>query len=202
MSALAVGLTGGIASGKSLAASRFEALGVPLIDADVVSREVVQPGTPALRDIAQEFGAAFLTAAGELDRRRMREHVFADPAARKALEAIVHPRMFERLRQWLAEQNAPYCVLSAAILLESGMRSLVQRVVVVDADPATQLARLLGRDGISAELAQAMMAAQASREVRLAAADDVLRNDGTAAALLLEVDRLHRRYLALAGHPS
>lgn len=198
MGSLAVGLTGGIASGKSLAAERFEELGVPLIDADQVSREVVQPGTPALRQIAHDFGKDFLTATGELDRRKMREHVFADPDARHALEAIVHPHMFERLAQWRAAQAAPYCVLSAAILLESGMRTLVQRVLVVDADPAVQLERLRGRDGISEQLAQAMIAAQAGRETRLAAADDILRNDGTPEALLSEVDRLHRRYLELA----
>ncbi|HVT37120.1 MAG TPA: dephospho-CoA kinase [Nevskiaceae bacterium] len=198
MPRLVVGLTGGIASGKSLAADRFVALGVPVADADQASRDVVRPGTPALTEIAREFGAEFITPAGELDRRRMREHVFSSPAARHALEAIVHPRIFEQLRLWRDAQSAPYCMLSAAILLESGMKTLVQRVLVVDAEPAAQLQRLVGRDGIGEELGRAMISAQAARETRLAAADDVIRNDRDPAWLLQQVDRQHQRYLQLA----
>lgn len=196
---LTVGLTGGIASGKSLVCAQFEALGVPVLDADQVSREVVAPPSPALDEIAQRFGREFLDAQGQLDRRRMREHVFSDSSARKDLEAILHTRIYEGLRAWRDRQTAPYCILSVAILLESGMKTLIDRVLVVDVPVETQFERLLRRDGVSAELARSMIAVQASREARLAAADDVIHNDGTAAQTALQVEQLHGKYLSLPG---
>jgi dephospho-CoA kinase len=197
-----VGLTGGIASGKTLVADQFIALGVPLLDADLVSREVVQPGEPALAEIAETFGAAVIQADGTLDRRRLREIVFGDPAALKQLEAITHPRMRARIRRWAEAQTTPYCILSAAILLESGMHALVRRVLVVDVPEAVQLARLLSRDGISEVLARQMMAAQSPRTERLQRADDVLDNTGTPEATAHQVAALHEQYLKQAADAS
>ena len=196
---LTVGLTGGIASGKSLAADAFAALGAPVLNADAVAREVVAPGSAGLRQIRERFGAGFLTAAGELDRRKMREHVFADAGARRALEAITHPLIRARLLGWRDAQRAPYCVLDVPILVESGLDALVDRILVVDAPAAVQVQRLMARDGIGEDLARAMLAAQASRERRLAHADDVIRNDGAPQAVRDAVARLHAFYLDLAS---
>lgn len=199
MSRLTVGLTGGIASGKSAVAARFSDLGVPVLDADQVSRDVVVPGSAALTEISGHFGPGFLSATGELDRRKMREHVFSDAPARQALEAILHPRIFEALRLWRDAQQAPYCILSVAILLESRMKTLMDRVLVVDTPVETQQARLIQRDGIPQQLALSMIAAQITREARLAAADDVIRNDGSLDDMTRQVTDLHRRYLQLAA---
>lgn len=196
---LTIGLTGGIASGKSLAQREFEALGVPVLDADQVSRAVVMPGSPGLAAIAAHFGAGFLQSDGQLDRRRLREHVFARPEARRELEAITHPLIRTQMRDWLAQQTAPYAMLSVAILIEGGMQSLVQRVLVVDAPEELQRARLQARDSIGAELAAQMLAAQATRAQRLAAADDVLVNDSSPEALCAAVRELHGYYLDLAA---
>ena len=198
MPALTIGLTGGIASGKSLVGAHFEKLGVPVLDADHVSREVVLPGSPALAEIAQRFGTEFLDEAGQLDRRRMRERVFGDAAARRELEGILHPYISRHLAEWRDAQTAPYAILSVAILLESGMRKLVDRVLVVDAPVETQLARLRGRDGIDETLARQMIAAQLSREQRLKAAHDSILNTALPADTLAQVERLHRTYLQLA----
>lgn len=195
MSQLTIGLTGGIASGKTLVADAFIALGVPVLDADQVARDVVAPGEPALAQIAAAFGADALQADGTLDRRRMRERVFADPAELRRLEAITHPAIRARMRAWRDAQTTPYCILSVAILVESPrMRDLVDRVLVVDVPVATQLARLTARDSVGATLAQQMIAAQASREQRLAAADEVIANDGTVEQTRAAVAALHRRY--------
>lgn len=194
-----VGLTGGIASGKSLVQSTFEALGVPVLDADLVSREVVMPGSEGLAAIARTFGTDFLLESGELNRRRLREHVFGNPEALRQLEAITHPLIRARMRHWLAEQTAPYCILSVAILIEAKMHDLVDRVLVVDAPVALQMQRLMQRDGIDAALAQRMLAAQTDRETRLAAAHDVLINGGDIERTRAAVDELHRFYLQLAA---
>jgi dephospho-CoA kinase len=154
-----VGLTGGIASGKSLVALLFRELGVPVLDADQVSRLVVEPGRPALAEIAAHFGREFLLEDGNLDRARMRERVFADPEARRALERITHPRIRDYIRQWLDTQQAPYCILENAILFESGMDALVDRVLVVDVPESMQRARLVDRDGIDPVLVERMLAA-------------------------------------------
>lgn len=196
---LAVGLTGGVASGKSHVLHLFAQLGVPGIEADEVGRAVLAPGEPALALIAAEFGGEMLLPDGSLDRRRLRERVFGDAPALARLNAISHPLIQQRLRNWRDAQSSPYCLLSAAILLESGMSQLVQRVLVVDAPEAHQLARLTRRDGISAALAQAMLAAQLSRAERLARADEVIDNPDPPAALEGRVAQLHARYLALAA---
>lgn len=196
---LVIGLTGGVASGKSTVGELFMQRGVPLLDGDHVAREVVAPPSPALAAIAARFGAGYLLADGSLDRRRLRERVFADPAALRELEAITHPLIRNRILDWQAAQTAPYCILSVAILLEAGMDRLCDRVLVVDVPAAAQLQRLVGRDGIAESLAQQMIAAQASRERRLARADDVLDNSADPGRLAAPVARLHALYLELAA---
>lgn len=196
--ALTIGLTGGIASGKSLAAGAFIALGVPVLNADQVARDVVARGSPALDLIRSRFGADFIDRDGELDRRRMREHVFADPSARRELEAITHPAIRAGLLQWRDAQRAPYCVLDVPILVESGLDTLVDRILVIDAPPEMQVARLVARDDISRTLAGQMLAAQARRDERLARADDVILNAGPPEVLLGAVRQLHELYLQLA----
>ena len=197
---LVIGLTGGIASGKSTVGHLFEALGVPLLDGDLVAREVVAPPSPALQAIAAAFGAEFLQADGTLDRRRLRERVFGNPAELRRLEAITHPLIRQRILDWRAAQTAPYCILSVAILLESGMDRLTDRVLVVDVPVAAQLQRLVERDGIAEPLARQMMAAQATREARLARADDVIDNQRPPQALPAQIERLHRHYLQVAAN--
>jgi dephospho-CoA kinase len=195
---LTIGLTGGVASGKSTAAGAFGALHVPLLNADEVAREIVARGTPALRHIRDEFGPEFLTADGELDRPKMRRHVFGDAAARRALEHITHPAIRERMLAWRNAQAGPYCMLDVPILVESGMDALVDRVLVIDAPEEVQVERLRQRDRIGADLALQMLAAQAPRAQRLERADDVIANTGTVAELCANVARLHAFYLDLA----
>ena len=197
-----VAVTGGVASGKSAVTRRFEALGVPIIDADLVSRELVEPGQPALAEIATRFGPGVMAAEGALDRRALRELVFAAPGEREALEAILHPRVraVMRERAMTRTHRAPYVIVAVPLLAESrGDWSWVDRVLVVDVPRAVQLARLVARDGVDAAAAEAMVAAQASREQRLAIADDVVVNDGPLTALDRAVKTLHRRYGALAA---
>lgn len=193
---LVVGLTGGVASGKSHVLKLFQSLGVPAIEADDVGRAVVAPGSAALAEIAAHFGAQLLQADGGLDRRALRALVFADADALRQLEAITHPHIFTRLREWLAAQTAPYCLLSAAILLERGMAALTQRVLVVDAPEAHQISRVMHRDSISETLARQMLGRQLSRAERLAAAHEVIDNPDPLADLLPQVLALHQRYSA------
>lgn len=193
---LIVGLTGGVASGKSHVLHLFQSLGVPAIEADDVGRAVVAVGEPALAEIAQHFGAHLLQADGSLDRRALRTVVFGDPAALKQLEAITHPHIRRVLREWLTVQTAPYCILSAAILLERGLADLTQRVLVVDAPEGDQIARVMRRDQIDETLARQMLSRQMSRAERLAAAHDVIDNPDPLKDLMPQVLRLHARYLA------
>lgn len=194
---IVVGLTGGVASGKSHVLALFTALGAPAIEADDVGRAVVAPGEPALAEISSTFGAKILLADGSLDRRAMRERVFADPVALQRLEAITHPHIFQRLERWLSQQRGAYCLLSAAILLERGFDRLCQRVLVVDAPEHDQIARLMRRDGSSETLAKQMLARQWSRAERLARAHDVIDNPEPTRPLDAAVAALHRRYRAL-----
>ncbi len=189
-----IGLTGGVASGKSHVMKLFQTLGVPAIEADDVGRAVVAPGQPALEEIAQQFGAHLILPDGSLDRRALRSLVFADAAALQRLEAITHPHIRAALSAWLAAQTAPYCLLSAAILLERGLVTLTERVLVVDAPEADQIARLILRDQIDATLAAQMLARQASRAERLAAAHEVIENPDPLQDLMPQVLALHARY--------
>ncbi|MDO9451439.1 MAG: dephospho-CoA kinase [Stagnimonas sp.] len=195
---LVVGLTGGVASGKSHVLHLFQSLGVPAIEADDVGRAVVAPGQPALAEIAATFGAHLLQADGSLDRRAMRTVVFGDAAALQRLEALTHPHIRVALRAWLAAQTAPYCLLSAAILLERKLDSLTRRVLVVDAPEADQISRVMRRDGIDETLARQMLSRQMSRAERLAAAHDVIENPDPLQNLMPQVQALHTRFQQLA----
>lgn len=202
MSNLIIGLTGGVASGKSELTRRFEALGVHVADADVVAREVVAPGQPALAAIVREFGAGVLQADGQLDRRQLRERIFADPAARQALEAITHPAIRASLERQCREAPGPYAIAAVPLLAEAGGRAgypWLDRILVVDAPEAIQHARLVRRDGTDEQLARRMIEAQASRAERLAIADDVVVNDGDPSHLDAMVAQLHADYTALAA---
>lgn len=198
-----VGLTGGIASGKSTVARLFAALGVPVIDTDDIARDVVAPGSALLAQIRAEFGEAVMAPDGSLDRRALRARVFgatdAATAARRRLEALTHPAIRAEMEARSARAGGPYQILAIPLLVEGGSRSHVDRVLVVDADEATQVRRLQARDGSTLAEARALLAAQADRATRLAAADDVIRNEGDLAALAAQVERLHGAYLAAAG---
>jgi dephospho-CoA kinase len=200
---LRIGLTGGIASGKSTVTQRFEELGVPVIDADVASRSVVEPGKPGLAQVVQRFGGGVLDADGRLDRRALRDLIFKDASLREALDAILHPLIRAEMEREAAQSEGPYVVMAIPLLVEGGSSAKrVDRVLVVDADETLQKARLKARDGSSEEQARAILGSQASRAARLAAADDVLLNTGTVAQLRQSVDRLHEKYLQLAQTSS
>ncbi len=195
---LRIGLTGGIASGKSAVSDMFAALGAPVIDTDRIARDVVQPGRPALADIVEEFGEDVLLPDGTLDRRVLRERVFSDDAGRQRLEAITHPRIRDETLRRMHAAGGPYQIIVVPLLVESGFGALVDRVLVVDCPPEVQRARLMARDGETAESAEAMMRSQVDREARLDAADDVIDNSGSLEETRRQVAHLHGRYLALA----
>ncbi len=198
---LVVGLTGGIAAGKSTATAFFQSRGVPVIDADEVARDVVAAGTPGLAAVAVAFGSQILQADGTLDRRGLRDRVFADPAERHRLEAILHPLIQAEIRARLRQVTGPYCILAVPLLIESAsLRALVDRVLVIDVPVEVQVARLMQRDHMTAEQCQAMLAAQASRAQRLEGADDVVDNATDITALQRQLESVHARYLELAGH--
>lgn len=194
---LRVGLTGGIASGKSAVANEFADLGIPVIDADVISRELVEPGQPALARIVALFGPGVLDPSGHLDRRRLREHVFADAAQRKLLEDVLHPAVRAELSRRSQQSTGPYQVLVVPLLVENRLGHLVDRILVVDTPEGTQLERLQARDAVDPEQARRMMAAQANRSERLAAADDILTNTAGLADLKKQVAALHQKYLGM-----
>jgi len=194
-----VALTGGIASGKSTVADLFAALGVPVIDTDVIARQVVEPGQPALAEIAATFGPDVLDADGRLDRRRMRERIFTDPDAKRRLEAILHPAIRAEMERQSKAAQGPYQVLVIPLLTEGGRRDHVDRVLLVDVPEELQIQRLMMRDGVSHEQAQASLNAQATRAQRLALADDVIRNTGRVDGLREQVAELHGKYLRLAA---
>jgi dephospho-CoA kinase len=199
----AVGLTGGIGSGKSTVADLFAELGTPVIDTDVVARELTAPGGAALEAIHALFGDAVMQADGTLDRAALRGLVFADSASRRRLEAVLHPRIRQAVDRALAALDASYALVVIPLLVETGgYRDVLDRVLVVDCPEALQIARVAARSGLARDEAKAILAAQAGRAERLAAADDVIVNTGTREALRAEVARLHRHYLALAAASS
>lgn len=198
MSEFRVGLTGGIASGKSLVADMFADKGIRVIDTDVIARQVVQPGTPGLAEVEREFGPEVIGADGTLDRRRLRELVFADDERRRTLESILHPRIRDAAVEQSGRAGGPYQVVVVPLLVGSAMQKLMDRILVVDCSVETQVQRLQERDAESAAQARRMIAAQASREERLAIADDVVANDGSIADAARQVDELHTLYLGLA----
>jgi dephospho-CoA kinase len=196
--AFRVGLTGGIASGKSTAAKFFGALGVPIIDTDQVARDVVEPGQPPLERLVERFGPSILTPDGHLDRPALRNIVFSDPKARADLEALTHPAIGAAVEARSAIAGGPYQVLVIPLLAEKNLGSQVDRVLVVDCEEELQIKRLQARDGSTVEQARAILNAQASRTARLKAAHDVIKNDGDMSAVRDQVSELHARYLELA----
>ena len=191
-------LTGGIASGKSTVAALFAELGVPIIDLDLIAREVVARGTPLLDEVLARFGAGLRRADGGLDRRALRELVLRDAEARRVLEAMLHPAIRARAAEYSANAGGPYQIVVIPLLAETGAAGEYERVLLIDCDEATQRARLAQRDGISPELIDAALAAQVSRAERQALAADVIDNSGDAAALRPQVLALHQRYLELS----
>ncbi|ENC6658950.1 dephospho-CoA kinase [Aeromonas hydrophila] len=198
-----VAITGGIGSGKTTVANQFAELGIEVVDADVIAREVVEPGTPALAAIADHFGSEVITPAGQLDRRQLRERVFSNPDAKGWLNALLHPLIRTEMQRQCAAARSPYCLLVVPLLVENRLTALANRVLVIDVDEATQIERTCRRDGVSREQAQAILAAQASRAQRLAAADDVLDNqNGTPEAIKSRILALHETYLAFASQQA
>ena len=203
MAGYAVALTGGVASGKSEIERRFAALGAAVVDADRIARELVEPGEAALQEIVDAFGASMLTTDGSLDRAAMRSRVFGDPAARQQLESILHPRIREQMKAYAIAATGDYVILAIPLLVESGAAyEWADRILVVDAPREVQMQRLLQRPGIDAAMAEAILAAQTTREQRLAIADDVIDNSGPITALDDSVLHLHQRYLSLARSES
>jgi dephospho-CoA kinase len=196
-----VGLTGGIASGKSTAAKFFGALGVPILDSDQVARDVVEPGQPPLERLVERFGRKILTPDGHLDRPALREIVFSDPKARADLEALTHPAIGAAMEARSAAAGGAYQILVVPLLVEKNLSAHVDRVLVVDCDEELQVRRLRDRDGSTPEQVQAILKAQAPRAARLKAADDVIHNDTDMSAVRDQVAALHARYLELAARP-
>jgi dephospho-CoA kinase len=193
-----IALTGGIASGKSTVANLFAALGVPIVDTDVLAREVVAPGTPLLRQITDHFGMQVQSGDGSLDRQELRKRIFEDPEQRKWLEALLHPAIRELTDAHCKTATGPYVIVAIPLLVETGGEARFDRILVVDCEPELQLARLTARDGSTREEAERMLAAQAPRTARLAVADDVIHNDGDLAQLRDQVEKLHFQYVAEA----
>ncbi len=198
MTILKVGLTGGIASGKSTVCQLFAARQVPIIDADSIARELVEPGQTALQEIAQTFGSSFLDTTGALKRAHLRDYIFTHPKEKKKLEAILHPRIRQQLHARSQDLTAPYCILVIPLLIECGWQQDVDRILLIDTDPQIQLARLQSRDTLAAPLARAMIESQCPRTERQRAADDVILNQGTIADLEPQVAQRHQYYLSLA----
>lgn len=194
-----LGLTGGIGSGKSAAAQCFVDLGVHLVDADHAARWVVEPGRPALAQIAEHFGPSVLRADGTLNRSALRELIFKDPQQRVWLESLLHPLIREEIRQYLARAESAYAILVSPLLLETSQHQMVQRVLVIDVPESVQIERTVLRDKTNEEQVRAILKAQASRDERLSRADDVIVNDRDPAWLKSEVERLHHYYLTLRG---
>ena len=200
--AVRIGLTGGIGSGKTEVSRYFASLGVPVIDTDTIAHELVARGQPALAEITAEFGDGILDEHGNLDRAKLRGIVFADPARRRRLEQILHPRIRDKAVSLSEQCEAAYCILVIPLLVESGRDYPLDRILVVDTPVELQYRRIAGRDGISREQIASILAAQADRDTRLRAADDVIVNDGDIDGLHRKIDELHQRYLELAfsGH--
>lgn len=199
MSDFIIGLTGGIGSGKTAVSDRFADLGIVIIDADVASRTIVEPGSPGLSQIKETFGQHVLQDNGELDRAKLREIVFADPSQRLALEAITHPLIRDEIVSGLSNADSPYTILVSPLLMETNQHELCRRTLLVDIPEAMQLTRASARDGVSEAQIKAIMAAQTNRETRRSKADDMIINDQGLDHLDQQVTRLHQHYLQLAS---
>lgn len=197
-----IALTGGVASGKTTVAKLFAALGAQLIDTDQIARDIVAPPSTVLDRIAARFGSGILLAGGALDRAKLRRLMLADPDARRDLEAITHPAIRAEVERLARQPVGPYQLIAIPLLVETGTQDQYDRVLLVDASPATQQQRLMLRDGVDAAGAAALLAAQATRDARRAAAHDIIDNDGDVARLAPQVERLHRHYLTLRSRPG
>ena len=195
---LVIGLTGGIGSGKSTVAQLFSAMGVPVIDMDLIARQVVEPGQTALEQITQEFGSYILDDKGRLDRRRLRELIFDSKEKRRRLEAILHPLIRQETQHQLLELDAPYCIVVIPLLFESQQDSLVDRILVIDVPESLQISRTMKRDDITTEAVQKILAAQIDRDSRLAAADDVIDNSVELSQVRDRVAELDQQYCIMA----
>ncbi|MBO0215120.1 dephospho-CoA kinase [Vibrio sp. Vb2880] len=197
--ALIIGLTGGIASGKTTVANLFhQHFAIDIVDADVVAREVVAQGTPGLHAITAHFGDAILHADGTLNRTALRERIFADNDEKNWLNHLLHPLIREKMTQDLRQVRSPYALLVVPLLVENQLQSMADRILVVDVDEATQIARTMSRDHVSEQQVKAILSSQASREQRLAIADDVIKNNAENQKLLPQITELHQKYLAIS----
>lgn len=194
-----VAVTGGIGSGKSTVANAFSDLGIDIIDADIIARQVVEPNTPALQAIETHFGRAMINSDGSLNRRLLRERIFADASEKHWLNALLHPIIQQETRRQIASARSPYVLWVVPLLVENHLQEKADRVLVIDVSPETQIQRTIARDGVSREHAEQILAAQATRDARLAVADDVIDNNGAPDAIASDVARLHEQYLTLAA---
>lgn len=195
---LVVGLTGGIGSGKSTVARIFSSLGVPVIDADILARQLVEPGQPALAEIRKTFGTRAITADGHLDRTFLRQRIFSNQDEKQKLEAILHSRIRHLIRHWVSTVKAPYCIAVIPLLLETGQTDLVDRVLVVDTTENEQLKRVAARDGLTHNVIMSIMGTQADRETRRAAAHDIIDNNRDISQLESRIRALHEHYLEIS----
>ncbi|WP_324723549.1 dephospho-CoA kinase [Lelliottia sp. JS-SCA-14] len=194
-----VALTGGIGSGKSTVADAFSRLGIAIIDADIIARQVVEPHTPGLHAIAAHFGQSVINADGTLNRRLLRERIFSQPAEKAWLNALLHPMIHQETQRQIAGSTSPYVLWVVPLLVENQLQHKADRILVIDVSPETQLQRTMLRDNVSRQHAEQILAAQATREARLAVADDVIDNDGAPDRIASDVARLHAQYLTYAA---
>lgn len=195
---LKIGLTGGIGSGKSTVTQLFSELKVPIIDADTIAHQLVEPGKPAIDEIARQFGKKILTDQGALDRKRLREIVFSDPEQKETLEKILHPLVFLEIESQIKRLSYPYCILSIPLLLETHMEHFVDRILVIDCPVDIQFERVKNRDQLNDAVIKSIITSQATREQRLEAADDIIDNSNDTQALAEQVKKLHNQYISLA----
>ncbi len=195
---LAIGLTGGIGSGKTLVSDHFAELGAPVIDTDIIARELVAPGQPALSEIAATFGKDILNSQGELDRQALRQLIFDQPDKRRQLEMILHPRIRDEVKKRIKGITAAWCIIVIPLLVESGQQDLVQRILLVDSPSELQLSRTVARDNIAADEVEKIIASQAPPQSRLDAADDIIVNDGSLEQLRRQVEKMYQFYNKLA----
>ncbi len=194
---LKIGLTGGIGSGKSTVTQIFSDLKIPIIDADIIAHQLVEPGKPAIKAIAKQFGQQILTDQGTLNRKQLKEIIFSDPEQKKTLEQILHPLVFAEMESQIKQLSSPYCILSIPLLLETQMQDFVDRILVIDCPVEVQLERVKNRDQLNIETIKSIIASQVPREQRRQAADDIIINDADTQALAEQVKKLHNLYLSL-----
>ncbi|USD40745.1 dephospho-CoA kinase [Vibrio sp. SCSIO 43135] len=193
-----IGLTGGIASGKTTVANLFHHhFGIDIVDADIVAREVVEPGTKGLTAIAEHFGNDILLSSGELNRSALRERIFSNPEEKSWLNQLLHPMIRQQMTEQLEKTRSDYALLVVPLLVENNLQTMANRVLVVDVDENTQISRTMERDKVSEQQVRSILASQSSREQRLSIADDVVKNNTGNEKLLPQITELHQKYLAI-----